>query len=396
MLIIDRKEYRDQIVKALNRNPITALLGPRQCGKTTIARSIAADLASTYFDLEDSEILARLENPKLALEHLTDVIIIDEIQRMPSLFPILRVLADRQNTPAKFLLLGSASPELIKHSSETLAGRIEFIEMSPFNLAEVGNTAWRQLWTRGGMPRSFLAENEDNSVVWRENFIRTFLERDIPALGLKLPPVQLRKFWTMIAHYHGQTWNASEIGRSLGLSDHAVKRYLDLLTETFLVRQLSPWFANIKKRQVKSPKIYIRDTGLLHTLLRLHTENDVTHHPKCGASWEGFAVEQVLQFTHAREAYYWATHTGAELDLIVHAGSRRYAFEFKYTDAPGTTRSMQIALETLAPDHLFVVYPGKNTFPLDEQITAVGMEILSEVLGDRMKNGGGVEEQEDV
>jgi len=386
--VIDRKEYRLQIQTSLARNPVTAIVGPRQCGKTTIARAIAEELPSRYFDLEDSETLASLEKPKLALENLNGLIIIDEMQRLPSLFPVLRVLADRQNNPAKFLLLGSASPELIKHSSETLAGRIEFIEMSPFNISEVGVPSWRRLWTRGGMPRSFLAETEENSVTWRENFIRTFLERDIPALGLKLPPMQLRRFWTMIAHYHGQIWNASEIGRSLGLSDHAVKRYLELLTETYLVRQLPPWFANVKKRQVKSAKIYVRDTGLLHTLLRLRTEDEVAHHPKCAASWEGFAVEQVLWLTHAREAYYWATHTGAEVDLIVPIGNQQFAFEFKYTDSPRTTRSMHIALETLLPEHLYVIYPGKNSFPLDEKVTAVGIEILFEVLSSLIKSKG--------
>jgi hypothetical protein len=334
----------------------------------------------TYFDLEDPVAIQRLSAPMRVLEDLSDLVIIDEVQRRPDLFELLRVLADRPNNPARFLLLGSASLELVKGVSESLAGRIGFIDLSGFDLREVGSDKCNGLWNRGGFPRSFLAPDEPSSMAWREDFIRTFLERDIPQLGISIPAETLRRFWTMIAHYHGQVWNAAQFARSLGTSEITVRRYLDILSGAYMVRILPPWFENIRKRQVKAPKIYIRDTGILHALLQLRSMEDLRSHPKLGASWEGFALEQVIGTLESRDAYFWATHAGAELDLMVTVGGRRHGFEFKYADAPGTSRSMHSAIHDLSLEHLWVIYPGHQEYTLTDAISVIPLDSLTRVV----------------
>jgi predicted AAA+ superfamily ATPase len=353
------------------------LSGPRQCGKSTLARELAeAEGGATYFDLEDPTDLARLSDPKLALASLRGLVVIDEVQRMPELFPVLRVLLDRRPLPARFLLLGSAAPELLRGASESLAGRIEFIEMGGFRLSEVGNDQQRSLWTRGGFPLSWLAADDADSFRWRSAFLQAFVERDLRMLGVDLPPATVRRFLTMVAHYHGQTWNGSEIGRSLSLAHTTIHRYLDLVAGALLVRVLPPWFENMGKRLVKSPKVYVKDSGLLHQLLGLRTFEELEGHPKMGASWEGFALEQTLTGCHENEAYYWATHAGAELDLLLVRGRHRVGLEFKYSSAPTTTKSMHIALADLKLEHLWVVYPGTLRYPLSEKITALPLQEL--------------------
>lgn len=372
--MVPRPNVLGKIDSALTIHPIAALLGPRQCGKTTIARMIAEREPSTYFDLENPVDLRRLSAPLSVLQALDGLIIVDEVQRRPDLFELLRVLVDRPENRARFLLLGSASPHLVKGVSESLAGRIGFIDMSGFDLTEVGAQERNRLWLRGGFPRSFLAADDFTSMVWREDFVRTFLERDIPQLGITIPAETLRRFWTMVAHYHGQVWNAAQFARSLGASESTARRYLDILSGAYMVRILPPWFENIRKRQVKAPKIYIRDSGILHTLLQLRTLSDVQSHPKLGASWEGFALEQVVELLDTRDAYYWATHGGAELDLLVRVGGKHYGFEFKYADAPGASRSMHVALDDLSLERLWVVYPGKQEYALDEKISVIPLE----------------------
>ena len=357
--------------------PVVALLGPRQCGKTTLARALTLDAPSTYFDLENPVDQRRLSAPLSLLSELSGLVILDEVQRRPDLFELIRVLVDRPKS-ARFLLLGSASPELVRGASESLAGRIGFVDLAGFDLWEAGGDRDR-LWVRGGFPRSFLAPDDAASVVWREDFIRTFLERDIPQLGIRIPAETLRRFWTMIAHYHGQVWNAAELARSMGNSEPTARRYLDILTGAFVVRVLPPWFENVGKRQVRSPKVFLRDTGLLHALLGLRDLEAVRGHPKLGASWEGFALEQAIISLETRETYYWATHGGAELDLLFLIGGKRYGFEFKYADAPGTTRSMRVSAETLRLEHLWVVYPGQDEYALDSSITALPVQKIGEV-----------------
>jgi uncharacterized protein len=366
-VMINRPEYIERLAKAVERSPVTALLGPRQCGKTTLARMFGKDRASTYFDLESPRDLSRLQNPQLMLESLQGLVIIDEAQSMPELFGILRVLVDRPENPAKFLILGSASPDIVKNVSETLAGRIEFIELSGFVVAETGAAALDTLWLRGGFPRSFLARSDEDSLAWREGFIQTFLTRDIPQLGISIPPAAMRRLWTMLAHYHGQTWNASELGRSLDLSDKTVRSYLDLLAGTFMVRQLQPWYENIGKRQVKAPKIFIRDSGILHALLSLQDFGTLDGHPRVGASWEGFAIEQTLHALKASQVYFWATHSGAELDLFFLFSGRRYGIECKFSESPRMTKSMHQAIESLGLDHLWIIYPGRDAYPLSDR-----------------------------
>lgn len=368
--MIERPSYRNRLATALRRAPVTALIGPRQSGKTTLARTLAARRASSLFSLDQPADRARLANPGLVLSPLRGLVVLDEIQAMPELFTTLRSLADRPGSPTRFLILGSASPALMKQASESLAGRVEFVELEGFDLSETGPGRLDALWVRGGFPRSFLARREADSVAWREGFIRTFLERDIPELGISIPAAAMRRFWTMLAHYHGQTWNSSELARSMGLSDKTVRGYLDILTGAFMVRQLQPWYENIGKRQVKAPKIYLRDAGLLHTLLSIPNRDVLLGHPRAGASWEGFALHQVIKALAPAEAYYWATHNGAEIDLLIHHGGRRYGFEFKFTEAPAISRSMRIAIEDLKIDHLWVVHPGAHTFALHERITA--------------------------
>jgi len=369
--MIPRPRAIERIERALALNPIATLLGPRQCGKTTLARMIAEREPSTFFDLENPVDSRRLSAPMTALEGLSGLVIIDEVQRKPDLFELLRVLVDRPDNAARFLLLGSASPQLVKGVSESLAGRIGFIDLSGFDLEEVGCDERDRLWVRGGFPRSYLAIDDPSSLAWREDFIRTFLERDIPQLGITIPAETLRRFWTMIAHYHGQIWNASEFARSFGVSEVTIRRYLDILAGAYVVRILPPWFASIRKRQVKAPKIYVRDSGILHALLQLETLASIQSHPKLGASWEGFVLEQVIGLLETRDAYYWATHGGAELDLLVILGGKRYGFEFKYADAPSTSRSMHVAIQDLSLEHLWVIYPGDQEYFLHDKISVI-------------------------
>jgi hypothetical protein len=377
--MIQRNDYLNRLKIAIERSPVTALLGPRQCGKTTLARQLAEHRPSTFFDLESLPDRRRLQNPGLMLGGLTGLVVLDEIQEMPELFQVLRFLVDHPENQARFLILGSASPEIIKSASETLAGRLEFIELQGFDLAETGAETWETLWLRGGFPRSFLSNSEEDSLAWREGFIRTFLERDIPQLGINIPAVTMRRFWTMLAHYHGQTWNAAEIGRSMGLSDKTVRSYLDILTGTFMIRQLQPWFENLGKRQVKSPKIYFRDTGLYHSLLDIPNRHILLGHPKVGASWEGFAIEQALQILHPNAAYFWGTHAGAEIDLVFQHKGRRYGMEVKFSEAPSLTPSMRIAVSELNLERLWIVYPGNEVYPVTEKITALPLAKLETI-----------------
>jgi len=369
--MLPRPHALGRVERALRLNPVAALLGPRQCGKTTLARTIAAREPCEFLDLENPVDLRRLAAPMTTLEGLSGLVIIDEVQRRPDLFELLRVLVDRPENPARFLLLGSASPGLVRGVSESLAGRVGFVDLSGFDLRETGAEHRNRLWTRGGFPRSFLADDDDASLAWRDGFVRTFLERDIPQLGITVPAETLRRFWTMMAHCHGQIWNAAELARSLGASENTARRYLDILAGTFMVRVLPPWFENVGKRQVKSPKVYLRDTGVLHALLQIETLSDLQAHPKLGASWEGFALEQVVGLLGTRDTYFWATHGGAELDLLVTLGGKRYGFEFKYADAPSRTRSMSIARENLGLERLWVVYPGAKEYALDESISVI-------------------------
>lgn len=378
---MDRKQVIQRIHDQLAVARVVALLGPRQAGKTTLARQFAAtralpfNEALNYFDLEDPAHLERLVTPKLALEKLVGLVVIDEIQHRPELFPILRLLADRPRNPARFLILGSASRDLIRQGSETLAGRIAFVEVTPFSLDETGPAATDTLWLRGGFPLSFLAASDDASWRWREAYLKTFLERDIPALGIQIPAATLRRFWMMLAHYHGQQLNASELGKSLGVADTTISRYLDILTGTFMVRRLSPWFENIKKRQIKTPKIYFRDSGILHRLLGIPGMEQMVTHPKLGASWEGFALEQVIRAhgVSEEEAYFWGVHNQAELDLLLFCGGKRLGFEVKYTDTPKVTASQRAAVEHLKLDSLTIVCPGTGEYPLDKKIQVAGL-----------------------
>lgn len=370
--MIDRTFYKKYIEKALGRSRAVALLGPRQCGKTTLACQIVDIHSPNYFDLEDPSTLIGFEDPKTALEHLKGVVVIDEVQRRPEVFPVFRVLLDRIPLPAKFLILGSASPDLLKQSSESLAGRLELIEMEGFGLSEVGENKQLRLWNRGGFPLSFLAKNDEDSLVWRIDFIRSFLERDLrEAQGLDVPVVTLHKFWTMLAHSHGQIWNASPFASSLGLTHPTVKKYLDILTGLYMVRQLQPWYANIKKRQVKSPKIYIRDTGLLHALIGINTEQELPRHPVCGASWEGFVIEEIIRSVEPHDIYYWATHQGAEIDLVFFKGGKMYGVEVKRADAPTMTKSIETALECLDIERIAIIYPGKRRYSVHKKVDVV-------------------------
>ena len=377
--MIIRSSYINRLSNAVRRSPVTALLGPRQSGKTTLSRLFGEGKEATYFDLESQSDLNRLQNPEMMLGSLKGIIVLDEIQEKPELFRILRVLADRTDNSARFLILGSASPDIIKNVSETLAGRVEFIELSGFDLTETGQESIDRLWVRGGLPRSFLADTEDDSIAWREGFISTFLERDIPLLGIRIPPVAMRRFWTMLAHYHGQIWNASEISRSMGVSDKTVRTYLDILSGTYMIRQLQPWYENISKRQVKAPKIYFRDSGLMHNLLSLADSNTLLGHPRVGASWEGFALEQFLNIVQLPEAYFWSTHSGAEIDLFFIYRGRRYGVEFKYSETPKTTKSMHVAVKDLRLDHLWIIYPGKSNYPIDEKISVSPLNEISSI-----------------
>ncbi len=361
----------------MRANPVCALLGPRQCGKTTLSSRVAARRGGArFFDLESPAGRASLSNPELALSSLAGLVVIDEIQRSPGLFSVLRPVVDRPGMRARFLILGSASPDLVRGVSESLAGRVGFVDMGGFDMEEVGPGNWRKLWLRGGFPRSYLARSDFQSMQWRSEFIRTFLERDIPQRGIRVPAETLRRFWMMLAHYHGQIWNGAELARSLGTSEHTVRRYLDLLTATFLLRQLPPWFENISKRQYKAPKVFFRDSGLLHAMLSLSAFSELESHPKLGASWEGFALEQALSVAGSRNAFFWGTHAGAELDLLLIRGGRRYGIEFKYGDAPRMTKSLLVALNDLGLERAWIVYPGSERFPVHERVEAVPLPAM--------------------
>lgn len=346
-----------------------ALLGPRQCGKTTLARQMRPTGHTHYFDLEDPVVAQIFEQPMTALQGLRGLVMIDEAQRQPALFPVLRVLADREESPATFLILGSASPELSRQAAESLAGRVEIIEMRGFDLSELPHDAQENLWQRGGFPRSYLATDEEGSATWRKNFIRTFLERDLAALGFDLSPALMGRFWTMLAHYHAQLWNGSEIAASLGIAPNTARAYLDALEQTYMIRRLLPWHANLGKRLVKTPKIYFRDSGLFHTLCGIHASADLLTHPKLGASWEGFALEEIVQAHQPDHVWFYAIHSGSELDLLMETRGRRIGVEFKRADAPRATRSMHLAMADTGVDELWVVYPGTRSYALDDRIT---------------------------
>jgi predicted AAA+ superfamily ATPase len=369
--VIQRRIDLAMVHRALRRSPVTVLLGPRQCGKTTLAWQLVPPSSLNYFDLEDPQSLARLDQPDTALRPLKKLIVIDEVQRRPELFPLLRVLADRRPVPARFLLLGSASPDLLKQSSETLAGRLEIVPLEGFRLADLGAAAQDRHWLRGGFPRAYTPRREADSVSWRRQFLQTFVERDLPQLGIRIPAMAVRRFWNMLAHYHAQTWNAAELARALAVNESTVRHYLDLLTGVFMVRQLPPWHENLGKRQVKAPKVYVRDSGLLHSLLGITDRRDLENHPKVGASWEGYAVEEIIKAIQPDEAYYWATYNRAELDLLLFKNGRRIGVECKRADAPVLTPSMRIAMSDLKLDHLYVVYPGTRAYTLAKKVEVV-------------------------
>jgi len=373
-MMLKRPNLNRQIQQSLKRSRVVALIGSRQCGKTTMARELVSADSPNYFDLEDPQSLARLDEPMTALKSLKGVVVIDEVQRRPDLFPILRVLVDRRPLPARFLILGSTSSDFLRQSAESLAGRIETIEMRGFSLEEIGWKARMRHWFRGGFPLSYLARTEKDSEMWRKQFIQIFLERDLAQWGINIPAISLLRFWTMLAHYHGQTWNAAEPARSLGVTEPTVRRYLDILSGVFMIRQLFPWHVNLKKRQVKAPKVYLRDTGLLHHLLGIRSEKELLMHPKCGASWEGYVIEETLHTLRPDEAYYWATHNGAEIDLMMIIDGRMFGAECKRLDAPRLTPSMKIALHDLRLERILVIYPGTQRYKIAERIEAVPFE----------------------
>ena len=378
--MIPRYRHEARLRRLLDQFPVVGLVGARQVGKTTLARHLAAreEGRVTFFDLEDPNDLARLADPRLALESLQGLVVIDEVQHSEGLFRLLRVLVDRPDNCTRFLVLGSADPTLLRQSSESLAGRIAYHELTPFTVDEAGPESIERLWVRGGFPRSFLSADEEESVAWRRAFVRTFLTRDLPQLGITIPATTMRRFWTMVAHYHGNRWNAAELARSLGVTAPTVNSYLDALVDSLIVHRLTPWFENLKKRQVKAPKVYLADTGLLHTLLGVKTEFALLGHPKCGASWEGFAMQEALRVLSVNweDCFYWATHRGAEIDLLVFDGARRIGLEFKRTSAPAMTRSMHSALADLRLDRIFVVFPGDIRFRLHERVDAVGLSLV--------------------
>jgi len=382
--MIRRDQELETLRRLLSQHPVVGIVGARQVGKTTLARSLVVRTTgpSSIFDLENPEDLARLGDPMLALKELKGLVVIDEIQRYPGLFPVLRVLVDRPKPPARFLVLGSASPDLLRQSSETLAGRIVYHELGGFSLDEVGAKNHTRLWLRGGFPRSYLARTHAESDVWRQGFIRTFLERDLPQLGITIGSTTLRRFWSMLAHYHGQMWNGSEFARSFGVADTTIRNYLDLLTSALVVRQLPPWHENISKRQVKAPKVYVVDSGLLHSLLNVRRPEELEGHPKVGASWEGFVLEQIIRRLDARpnESFFWATHGGAELDFLVVRGGQRLGFEIKRTSSPRLTPSMRSALSDLKLQRLEVIHAGEETFPMAVKVRAVALSRLLEDL----------------
>lgn len=382
--MIPRTQHLQALQRLLKSYPVVGILGPRQIGKTTLAFQLAKQVQgdTNHFDLEDPRDLARLSDAAMTLEPLRGLVILDEIQRRPDLFPILRVLADRRPIRTRFLVLGSASPDMLRQSSESLAGRISYYELPGFSLAEVTEKHHSKLWLRGGFPASYIARTNSESDLWRRDFIKTFLERDLPQLGVQTPSSVLRRFWTMLAHYHGQIWNASEFARSFGVTNKTVNHYLDLLASAFVIDVLRPWHENLKKRQVKAPKVYFSDTGLLHSLLRLTSQHDLDSHPRVGASWEGFVIHQVVQRlrVHENERFFWATHAGAELDLLVVRGRKRWGFEVKRTVAPAITPSMRTALSDLKLQRLFVVHAGEHSFDMAKNIRAIALTHLLDEL----------------
>jgi len=381
MTMIPRIRHLEVVKEKLLRSPVVALLGPRQVGKTTLAHQLAEGWPGPvrHFDMEDPDDQKRLTDPSFVLRPLGGLVVLDEIQRRPDLFPLLRVLADRADSPARFLILGSASPELMRHASESLAGRVAFHRMDGFGLDELAPDSLDAHWLRGGFPRAYLANKLQDSNEWREAFIRTYLERDLPQLGINLPALTMRRFWTMLAHYHGQTWNGSELSRALGVTDKTVSRYLDILEGTYMAWRLRPWHTNLGKRELRAPKVYVSDTGILHRLLGVESETGLLAHPKCGASWEGYAIQEIMRRTDTSQdqAFFWGVHTGAELDLLIERDGRRFGFEIKLTRSPGITSSMKSALEVLALDHLYVVCSGKGrSWPLSARITALPLGSL--------------------
>ena len=375
-MILDRHPILERLRGALDRSPVVLLSGPRQSGKTTLARELLDPASENYFDLEDPASLARLDEPMTALRPLSGLVVIDEVQRRPDLFPVLRVLVDRAADDTRWLILGSASGDLSRQSSESLAGRLERVTIGGFSMSEVGADAARRLWHRGGFPRSFLAGSDADSFEWRRAFVRTLLERDLPQWGVRIPTTALTRFWSLVGHYHGQIWSHAEPARAMGTSEPTVRRYLDLLTDAFMLRQLQPWHANVRKRQVKSPKVYVRDSGLLHLLLGTSSMKELLEHPRVGASWEGFAIEQLLRCEPHDEAYFWATHQGAEIDVVLRRGQELLGVECKRADAPRITRSMRIAIEDLALERIAILYPGERRYALSDEIEVIPLADL--------------------
>lgn len=387
--MLPRPDHLGSVQRLLRQFPVVAVLGARQAGKTTLARGVVAALEggqqASFFDLENPTDVARLGDPMFALERLRGLVVLDEVQRVPQIFPVLRVLADRPARPATFLILGSASPGLLRQSSESLAGRIAFHRLDPFDVAEVGPESWTRLWLRGGFPPSFLSEDDAASYRWRQEFVRTYLERDLSELGIRVASGTIRSFWTMLAHYHGQVWNGAELARAFAVSQHTVRHYLDILCHTFMARRLQPWFENLGKREVRTPKVYVADTGLLHFLLGIRDSAGLEGHPKVGASFEGFAIQQIVRALRAEpeECFFWGLHTGAELDLLIVRGGRRLGFEIKRTTSPRLTPSMRSALDALRLEGLDVVVPGEAVFDLAPRIRAVGIATLPQAVAGR-------------
>jgi len=379
--MIDRSGYLTTIRTALKRNPVVMLMGPRQCGKTSLARQFLSEDAPNYFDLEKPLVAKLFDEPMNALERLRGLVVLDEAQLQPKIFPVLRVLADRKGTPARFLVLGSASPELSRQASESLAGRVAFIEIKGFSLAELDNAPVDRLWLRGSFPRSYLARSLNESTQWRENFILSFVERDLAKLGFGVSPKAMARFWTMISHYHGQIWNATEVAASMGFSQSSARNYIDALEQTFMIRRLQPYYANVGKRLVKTPKLYIRDSGLFHALQNIHTMRDLVTNPKLGASWEGFALEEVLSAFNPRQPYFYAAQSAAELDLFFLHKSKRIGVEFKRADAPAMTKSMHVAMEDLKLHKLYIIYPGDRRATLNKKVELVPLAQVHELGG---------------